>query len=160
MDLATKDTSKLENNNNGDLFYFNDSAEVGYGVAAARRNPPFPIFEYGLNGALPESLGVLNLLNVFARSPTNGEIVFQFRGTGSMGVLNVDSLKKNLVSSEIISTDNLFGDISGFDFSKSTGNFILFTNSRFNGGDPGLYVGNINNKISTKNISSSTDKDE
>ena len=162
MNIHTKDTSKIENSNNGNLFYFNDTAEMGYGVAAALRNPPFPILKYGLNGVLPESLGVINLYDVFGRSPLSGGIIIRLLGPMSLGLLNLDSLKKNIVSSELISKDNSFVNIDGFDYSKRTGNFVLYKNVGLGGAETGLFVGNVNNKDkpTMKNISPTIYKDE
>ncbi|MEO6096420.1 MAG: hypothetical protein ABIW76_12255, partial [Fibrobacteria bacterium] len=102
MDLSNTDTSSFVNTNNGDLFYFDDTTGSGYGVASALRNPPYPIFKYGLRNVLPESVGVLNLFRVLGRSPFNETMVIQLLNPTSLGLLKLDSLKNGIVASEVM----------------------------------------------------------
>jgi hypothetical protein len=160
MNLNTLDSTGIENSNYDALFYFNDTIESAYGVATDRRKSPFPVFKYGLGGVLPESLGVLNLYETFGRSPLNGKVVYQVSGKAEIGLLNLDSLKKNIIVSDFVSMGNAFSDMGGFDYSIDSENFILFKNVGLGGNDPGLYVGNLKNAFSLKNISPTIYQDE
>ncbi|MEO6094974.1 MAG: hypothetical protein ABIW76_04595 [Fibrobacteria bacterium] len=160
MNLSTKDTSRVENTANDNMFYFNDTTEMGYGIASSLRNPPFPIYKYGLSGVLPESLGVINIFDVFGRSPLNKGLIIRLLDPASLRLLNLDSLKNKSIISELVSSDDAFVNADGFDYSKHSGNFVLFKNVGQGGSETGVFVGNLNDKISMKNISPTIYEDD